>query len=340
MDWWVTSSGTTLGVTGGTKVPRPNHSGIAYSFDVTSSGGLARSVRVRVDDPVYVNRVRGENGLPPLGETDLRTHAWVAAVRSADRIPEFFDVDDPADVELSYQDFDPHSGPPALPDRDLRRYIARRVYLFWKVTSFDDYFVFDQRDVLLTRVGVSGFLRNAQLLEQEGYIEIGRTHDDGFDGCAVRATARLVRDVERYGAAAADAETEADFVDRLKLAPGLELEREGILAERARYELARTQTEVASVFRALVPILEGAARRLLTELGSTRALPNLGPIIGEFNRMNVGDVGVRSLLNAVKTGRDVVLHGHHLEVAALRIHVDTCFELLLQLGPLFPETTA
>ena len=53
----------------------------------------------------------------------------------------------------------------------------------------------------MTGAEVEAFLRNLQLLEQEGYIELNRTMGTGFSSFQARATALLVREVERHGAA-------------------------------------------------------------------------------------------------------------------------------------------
>jgi hypothetical protein len=335
-DWWITPSGTTVRVGSSEEYVRDGDAGVHYSFAIDSTGGETREVHVRIDEPRYVNTLRAANSLPPLDEHGRGHAAWVAAVRAVDSNPGFFEGVEPVTVDLGYDDLT--IGPPApkIDDRALRRYIVRRSYLLWQNHCFDTFLQFDDRDADLTGAGPMDFLRNCQLLAQEGYIRLDRTHDPGFSGFDVRPTALLIREVERHGAVAADVESEEDYEARIHALRALSDEATDILRERQRYEAARTAGEVASVFRAVVPMLEGLVRRLLRERGSTREHSSLGPMIQELHERRIGSLGFRSQLSAVHTnGRDISLHGEDLPVAVLRIATEMCFELLPQTGQLF-----
>jgi hypothetical protein len=152
-----------------------------------------------------------------------------------------------------------------------------------------------------------------------------------------KPTAQLIREVERYGAAEGDVESEADFTARLVAQAILSAERPAVLAERRRYELAQAPEDVVSVFRAVMPMVEGIVRRLLRAQGSKKEHGSLGPMIAELAERRIGTLGLWSQLSAVLTnGRDISLHGEELPIAVLRITTETCFELIPQLGLLFP----
>lgn len=336
MDWWVTPSGTTVSLEHGTEHTRGGHAAVFVDLNVGSTGGDLRSVEVRLDDPDYVNGLRINNQLPPLTEQDRAEAARVAAIRAVDASPDFFADAEPLRLKLDYDELD---SPPVerVSDKALRRYIARRLYLVWENASFDDYLRFGPTDIALTGANSEAFLRNLQLLEQEGYVDMSRTFGSGFSGFEARGTADLVREVERHGAAGADVESQGDFNARIEGLGSLSPERASIAAERQRYENAQTPEELASVFRAVVPLLEGVVRRLLRAHGSDKEYGTLGPMIGELRQRTIGTRGLWSQLNAVlNNGRDISLHGEELPVAVLRIVTESCFELLPQLGQLFP----
>lgn len=336
MAWWVTPSGTTVSLDHGTEHTRSGHAAVFIDLNVGSTGGELRPVEVRLDAPEYINGLRVKNQLPPLTEQDRAEAARVAAIRAVDASPDFFGDAEPLRLELGYEELD---SPPVEPvsDKALRRYLARRLYLVWQDGSFDDYLRFEPTDVALTGVGPEAFLRNLQLLEQEGYVEVSRTFGAGFSGFEARATADLVRDVERHGDARADVESQEDFNARIEGLGSLAPERASVIAERHRYEVAQTTEEVASVFRAVMPVLEGLVRRLLRAHGSDKEHGTLGPMISELRQLSIGTRGLWSQLNAVlNNGRDISLHGEELPVAVLRMACENCFELFPQLGQLFP----
>lgn len=340
MDWWVTPSGTTVSVEHGTEYTRSGHAAVFVDVNVGSTGGELRTVNVRLDEPDFVNPLRVKNQLAPLTEQDRAEAARVAAIREVDASPDFFADAEPLCLELGYDEL---NSPPVecISDKALRRYLALRLYLLWKKGSFDDYLQFGPTDVALTGAGPEAFLRNLQVFEQEGYVELNRTYGAGFSGFEARATARLVRDVEDHGAAQADVESQEDFNARIEGLDSLAPDRASIVAERQRYEVAQTTEEVASVFRAVMPVLEGVVRRLLRAHGSNKEHGTLGPMIGELHQRSIGTRGLWSQLNAVlNNGRDISLHGEELPVAVLRFACESGFELFPQLGQLFPVDPA
>jgi hypothetical protein len=337
VDWWVTPSGTTIAVQRGAEYRKSGEAAVFLDLRVTSPGGQARPIAIRVEDPSYINNLRQAQGLSPLDEAARGVAALVAGIRAVDKNPDFFESPEPLRLDLAYDQLTPSSTPSFDAGR-LRRYIARRLYLTWEHGTFDDFLWFGHPDELLTGAGPRAFLRNLQLLEQEGYVELTRTMGQGFGSFGSQPTAKLIREVERYGAAKADVESEEDFAARLFAQTALSAEQPSIMAERQRYELARAPDELASVFRAVAPLLEGIIRRLLRAHGSRREHGSLGPMVGELTERRIGTLGLWSQLSAVHRGaRDISLHGEELPVAVLRITTETCFELIPQLGALFPE---
>jgi hypothetical protein len=341
MEWWTTPSGTTVAVA--VSGPRTAYGDTAAFYDVAvqSSAAASRTVEVRIDEPRFVNTIRYHNRQRPLAPEDLAAAAWIAALRAVDNEPGFFDTDAALRIELGYDELDESSRPQRISDHALRQYIARRLYLLWKEQSFYASLSFDERDSALTGADPDDFLRNLQLLEQEGYVQLDGTHDHGFAGFSARGTARLIRDVERYGAAVTDVESQDDYAARLRAAHALSADRTAILNERMRYRAAQSSAELASVFRAVAPLLEGVVRRLLEAHGSKRNHTNLGTMIHELTERRLGTLGVRSQLSAVQSSaRDISLHGEELPSAVLRIACETCFELFPQLGVLYPQGSA
>src|SRR5690606_19859262 len=262
-------------------------------------------------------------------------------IRAVDSEPDFFRLDSAIAVGLGFDEIVELEQGPRINDRALRRYIARRLYLFWQQSGPYSELSFEERDSLLTGAEPADFLRNLHILAQEGYVDLDGTHDPGFAGFTARPTARLIRDVERHGAAAPDVETRDDYAARLIAATALAEERAAILSERQRYEAALTGLELTSVFRAIVPILEGVIRRLLQARGATREHTSLGPMIQEMTQRRLGTLGLRSQISAVQTAaRDISLHGEHVPPAVLRIATETVFELFPQIGVLFNEVSA
>jgi len=146
----------------------------------------------------------------------------------------------------------------------------------------------------------------------------------------------LVRDVERFGAAHEDATSAVDYAAALSAYPTIASVMPAILAERRRYDVANTETELMSVFRAVPPLVETVVRELLVNLGSKRDHSTLGPMIADLKGRGVGGVGLWSQLEYVlKFGRDLAQHGTALPLAVLRIACENAFELVPQVAVLF-----
>lgn len=334
--WWVTPSGTTVQVGIGDPYKVRNHDAIAYNVVMSSTGGEVRDLEVRFVTPRLADVFRDHQGLPALSADDRASMALVAGLRAVDERSEFFERE-PDRIDLGPGDGEKLLQAPYISDQGLRRYIVRRLYLVWRQGSFDDLVRFSDVDAALTGGDSRAFLRNLQLLEQEGLVELQRNFGTGFEGIQVRATADLVRAVERYGAAPNDVETAEDYLETVSALPPLRDNMEAISLQRGRYETARSTAELMSVFQSVAPIVESTVNRLLVAHGSQKQHPNLGPMIGEIQQRGLGGRSLVSQLNALKNNaRDIALHGDELPPSVLRIATEVCFELLPQLARLFP----
>ncbi len=224
---------------------------------------------------------------------------------------------------------------PKAHDRDIRRYIARRVHDMCSRSTLDVPVPFDEDDFRYLGAQYADFVRCAQVLEEEKYLKIYST---GFpDGLKVTETARLVRDVERYGAAREDVKSDQDYSATLRAWPRLALHAAALSGERTRYATATSEVELLSVFRATAPIVEAIVRELLTSHGSAKSYAGLGSMIGDLHALKIAPLAILSQLDHVlKFGRDVTEHGHSLPVPVLRIACENAFELPPQLAALFP----
>lgn len=337
MDWWVTPSGTTVRINIGTEFSIPNHDAVGYSVTATSTGGITREVEVAFVTPHLIDVARRHRGEPPLDPGNRSELAIISALRAVDSDPDFFEPQDDTPITIGPGDDAEIADRPSLSDQGLRRYLTRRLYLAWKHGSLNEAVEFSDVDAALTGCGPTDFLRNLQLLEQEGYVTLDQTHDPGFAGFDATPTSALVRAVERYGAAPEDVETAEDYLELVGAIPSLAQDEKAIRLDRGRFETARTPEEIESVFRSVMPLLEGTVQRLLQAHGSQRQHTSLGSMIGELKNRGIGGVSLTSQLTAVKTNaRDISLHGGEIPTSVLRIATETCFALLPQLGRLFP----
>lgn len=221
-------------------------------------------------------------------------------------------------------------------DRDIRRYIVRRIYDEYSRSTLADSVSFDRVDFAYCGATFQDFLRNTQLLASEQYLTIAfETRDMSL---SATPTAKLVRDVETFGAARGDVASEAGYAASLRLWPNIKPYEEALLAERRRYEAAATGTELLSVFRSTAPIVESLVRDLLANHGSTKSHPTLGPMLGELQAKSIAGIALISQLDHVlKFGRDLAQHGHVMPLAVLRIACENAFELVPQLAALFKQ---
>lgn len=334
--WWVTPSGTTVHVDVGAEGPKPNHDALQRAIAVSSTGGFKQTVNVEYDK--FLDVSLPASGQQRLSELERGQLSLVATLHAVDTDPGFFENSQQL-IVIDASTLPTLRRPEPIAERALRRYIARRLYLVWSQGSFDDHLVFTDVDALLTGHDAQAFLRNLQLLEQEGYVKLERTMGSGFGSFDAAATAELIRSVEQYGAAPDDVESAESLERHLGLYPALRNIADSISLERRRCAEAASPAEISSVFRGIMPTLEGLVRSLLEAHGSKRSLPSLGPMIAELKSRGIGGQALTSQLNAVLTfARDLDLHGQTPPTSVVRIATETCFELFPQLARLFPPT--
>jgi hypothetical protein len=181
---------------------------------------------------------------------------------------------------------------------------------------------------------MTDLLRNVQILAAEEYLNWSQPLADRID---VIPTAKLIREVERFGCAREDATKEQDLLAAIDAYPDLKAHKATMANEWRRYEIAFTDVELQSVFRSIAPIVEQVAKELLLTRGSTTSHPTLGPVIGELRSRKIGGIALWSQLDHIlKFGRDLAQHGSDLPDTVVRIACANAFELLPQLGALFP----
>lgn len=221
------------------------------------------------------------------------------------------------------------ANPRRLTDREIRRWLARRVYDEYFRADLDVHVMFDSLDLRITGATAADLWRNAQVLGEEAYFRVDRPVGAPY---SIRPTAKLVRDVEKYGSAREDVVSESDYTQALESHPLVTPYREEILLEYHRYAAATTRAEIASVFRAVAPVIESILRDVLREKGVERDLPTLGPMIGELTNRRIGDSSLYSQLNHVfKFARDLEEHGNSTREPVLRIACANAFELVPQI---------
>jgi hypothetical protein len=218
-------------------------------------------------------------------------------------------------VDVCAPDADRLLARPALSDRELRRFLARWVYAVYGRSTLAASVPFTRIDELITGCDATAISRNVGVLTAEGYFAPPRE----LGSNAVQPTVKLVREVERYGAAKEDAVGERDYTASLQAYSILAPHRDGVILEWHRYSNARTATELASVFRALAPYVEATLRDVLTSHESNKAHSTLAPMISELQQRKLGDRGMLSQLNHIIVfARDLAAHGAALSEHAFK----------------------
>lgn len=221
-------------------------------------------------------------------------------------------------------------------DRELRRLIARRCYDTYAAGTLETDTNIDKMDLFVTGARFIDFARNVGLLAAEGYLVVKRM--DQSQGIMVTGTAKLAREVEKFGAPRDDASSDRNYAALLERYPLLQLVRQNVLAEYDRYAVALTAAELESVFRALAPIVEAVARAALAANGCDRTVESLGPIIQELQSRGLVATGtLAELRHVVKFARDLAQHGTSLPESVLRIACETIFDVLPQLAASTPR---
>lgn len=221
-------------------------------------------------------------------------------------------------------------------DRELRRLIARRCYETYASGTLDSDTNIDATDLFISGSRFVDFARNVGLLAAEEYVVVKRIEQSS--GILIRGTAKLVREVEKFGAPREDASSDRNYPALIQQYPLLNALRKNVLAEYDRYAVALTAAELESVFRAAAPIVEAVARQALEANGCEKNLDTLGPIIQEIQRRNlVGPGTLAELRYVVKFTRDLAQHGMSLPESVLRIACETIFDVLPQLAAIAPR---
>lgn len=332
--WWPLASGSAVQVSTGPLEPVPDTAHSRVTATVVGSESESREVSVVLDDLTYQGTLRKGNGLPALDDAGWRGVARSAALHAAAEEPEFFEDSTPLEIALDFTGVTSlFENATPLDDRGIRTYLARRLYHAWRADGFDILVHLSAEDTSLTGADYAGFVRNVQILEQEGYLNFHRSMGQDLSALRIVGTAKLIREVERFGAPRPDVELEPEYEATVRMLPALADSLSEILEERQRYELARHASDLASVFRATMPIVESHVRKLLESHGCSKHFSSLGPMIGELRSRGIGDIDMLSQLSALQHNvRDISLHGGSLPTGTLRIACETCFAVLPLLG--------
>jgi hypothetical protein len=307
--------------------------GFEYVMDV-EIGDVKQRVMVDIDALVQMEPLSAGRKPDPRIDTDLRhVFALLAIVDAVDRDPSFV-TGAPSRLELGVDQAQKLLSRPKPSDREIRRYLARWVYTVYSTSTLDVKVKIDRIDELLLGCTPIDMKSNLGILQAEGYLSVAHVHPPNV-GVAVTPTVRLVRDVERFGAARDDVVAESDYPASIAAYPILAPQRAALVAEWARYTVARSAGELLSVFRALAPIAEATVRQVLASHGSRRSDTNLAPMIQELQSRGLGNRALWSKLNHIVVfARDLAEHGDSLTEPVLRIACETVFDLLPQVAAL------
>jgi len=328
---FITTSGTSVHVNPIHAGPAPNRDAVQNSFVVTTATGSPIQIDVIFPTPpIVTDALKTRAGISfDSAREDL---AILSLLSEIDNSPNLFQEKQPsyeilADAPTLLKSL--HRG--KISDRDMRRYIVRKVYAHYSRTTLREPVTFEQVDFWITGANDTDFFRNIQVLVEEDYLRIVRGHLD------VRGTAKLVREFEKYGAAKEDAIAQQDYEAILKNYSVLNSYADPLKLEHRRYTSAITPHELISVFRAIAPLVENLLRDLLKVRGSAREFSSIGPMISELQQRNLGSVGLYSQLNHIlKFSRDLAEHGIDISEPVLRIACENAFELVPQIASLFP----
>lgn len=331
---FVSRSGLSLRITPYHEATIPDRDALGLYYEVEDASSTTIRVCVAILAPMVSNVTLQHARLGTLAQVK-DTIARFAILDGADADAELLGGDEPVKrIWLDGQALQDVLKRPKWGDRDIRRYLSRRVYDQYSRTTMSEPVMFDPGDYSYAGATHQDFLRCGQLLASEGYLTIKLMSPMG--GFAVVPTSKLIREVERYGAAREDVASEEDYVASLKVWPSIRSYEGALVSERIRYQSATTVPELLSVFRATAPMVEAVARDLLANHGSAKSHSSLGPIIADLQSRHVIDIAIVSQLDHVlKFARDLVQHGQQIPLVVLRIACENAFALVPQLGALF-----
>lgn len=333
--YFLTTSGTSVDIKPIYSGPAENRDAVQSSFIVSTSTGPPRTVDVIFPTPpITENALKNEAGIS--FNEKQRDLAFLTVLSELEQSPEIqedlearHEIIANADVLLE------NLKRPKLSDREMRRYIVRKVYDNYIRTTLSNPARIASMDFWLTGSEQIDFIRNIEVLTEEDYLHSLRQYED--DTLSIIGTAKLVREFEKYGAAREDVVSQQDYEATLTNYPVLANYIDAILLEYRRYKSSITPGEIISVFRAIAPLVENLMRDMLKAQGCEKQFASLGPMISELQQRNLGSVALYSQLNHIlKFGRDLAQHGATVSEPVLRIACENAFELIPQISAIFP----
>lgn len=332
--WTLTPSGSTVGVELRSVDRHPDRDLERHWVSVQSDSRAPELLCVGIPAPSLVNVTLTQAGLP--GLQDVREKiVMVAAIKAFDHF-ETLPIEDQAPLVLVDGEDAVRILTPGRPnDREIRRWLARRLHLTYSRGTLNESTIIGEIEMAVLGITLIDLMRNSQLLEAEGYLRLQASTQHTI---TLQPIAKLIREVERYGAAKADAVSETDFLAALAAYPALGSFTEALTLEFRRFNAATTQAELHSSFRAVAPIVESILKELLRAHGSSKDHASIGPAIQECQHRRIGGVALYSQLDHIlRFGRDLAQHGAQLPESVLRIACANAFELVPQLASLFPR---
>src|SRR2546426_3064859 len=148
-DFYVTPSGSTAQVKLLGADRHPNRDAERHIFSLQSPAGSHETLNVTLVAPRLIDAALQQNGLPPLTEIKKElTH--LAAVTSFDRL-ELLPTDEEGRrlVQIEGPEAMALLRRPRIPDREIRRFIARRIYQVYSRSTLNEIVLFDNFDLLL-----------------------------------------------------------------------------------------------------------------------------------------------------------------------------------------------
>jgi hypothetical protein len=332
---FLTPGGSEISLTLGPRAPLGGRDATGIVATVTHASGRKR-VRVEFDALVNTEGISlPESPVPEIDENPMAALAVLAVIDYVDTDPASLADESDTVIAVDYARANRLIRRPCMNDRDLRRFLARWVHTVYRRNTLQVRIELWRIDELITGCSATAIDRNIGVLEAEGYltrtVEIGNPLGNPI----VSPSVKLVRDVERYGAAREDAAAERDYVASLRAYPALASHRDGVILEWERYSTARTSTELVSVFRALVPFVEAVLGDTLRSHGSAKSNATLPPMIAELQHRQLADRGLLAKLNHIIVfARDLATHGASLSEPVVRIACENTFDLIPQIAAL------
>jgi hypothetical protein len=333
--YFLTPSGSSIQVVHDGMKPHPDRDAHQHWLRVTTDAGTVECVCVLVVIPDLINSIVSQSSRGITGDVG-QALSVLRVVRSFDDLASVQpNAHGARTLEVTPDNVTDLIEARRVSDRTVRQYLARRVYDQYSRSILNTSVDLGDAEMRILGINAQSLVRNAQVLEAEGYFNI---QSNSGSRVLVRPTVKLVRDVERYGGPREDATSERDYAGAVNAYPNIKANVPALLLEYQRYITATSAIELESVFKSVAPIVEMIAKDLLAASGSNSQHSTLGPVLNELHSRGVGGVALASQLNHIlKFGRDLAQHGVSLPEPVLRIACENAFELVPQLGALFPR---